>query len=146
MNSELKQTIKNEIAHIIEDIKYEEFMFNKIFKTNVEFQKSYLKFDVIFDKYGKEAYLKYVPYKYKKQELKDLISEKRFLEICERYGFSTLKKIDYTTNLTHKELNTTNVIKLFFIRLKKIISSNFIQLPQKTILSLPEGISNITTK
>ena len=121
-------------------------MFNKIFKTNVEFQKSYLKFDVIFDKYGKEAYLKYVPYKYKKQELKDLISEKRFLEICERYGFSTLKKIDYTTNLTHKELNTTNVIKLFFIRLKKIISSNFIQLPQKTILSLPEGISNITTK
>ena len=43
MNSELKQTIKNEIAHIIEDIKYEELMFNKVFKSNVEFQKSYLK-------------------------------------------------------------------------------------------------------
>ena len=146
MNSELKQTIKNEIAHIIEDIKYEELMFNKVFKSNVEFQRAYEKFDIIFDKYGKEAYLKYVPYKYKKQELKCLITEKRFLEICERYGFSTLQKIDYTTKITNMELHTTNRFKLFFIKLKKILSTKFISLPQKTVLSLPEGISNITTK
>ena len=48
MNKELKQKIKNEIKDIIEEIEYEEYRFNQIFHSNVEFEKSYFKFYKIF--------------------------------------------------------------------------------------------------
>lgn len=146
MDKEFKQKIKNEIKEIIEEIKYEEYRFNQIFHTNVEFQKSYFKFDKIFEKYGKEAYLKYVPHKYKKQELKDLITEDKFLQIYEHYGVKTLQNLEYSAKLTNQELNTQNRFKLLFIKLKKILSNKFISLPSQTILALPEGISNIVEK
>lgn len=143
MNKELKQKIKDEIKDIIEEINYEEYRFNQIFHSNVEFEKSYFKFYKIYEKYGKEAYLKYVPHKYKKQELKNLISEKNFLEIYEHYGVTTLKKLEYSANLVNKEMNTHNKLTLFFIKLKKLLSCKFISLPKQTILALPEGVSNI---
>lgn len=146
MSKELKQKIKNEVKEIIDEINYEEYLFNKVFHSNVEFQKSYFKFNKIFEKYGKEAYLKYVPYKYKTQELKNLIKEKNFVEIYEHYGVTTLQKLEYTSNLTNREIHTKNKFKLFFIKLKKILSGKFIFLPTQTILALPEGISNISNE
>lgn len=143
MNTDLKQKIKNEIKEIIEEIEYEEYKFNQVFHSNVEFQKSYYKFDKIFEKYGKEAYLKYVPHKYKKLELKDLISEEKFLQIYEHYGATTLQKLEYSANITNQEVCTQNKFKLFFIKIKKILSRKFISLPVQTILALPEGISEI---
>ena len=44
MNKELKQKIKNEVKEIIDEINYEEYLFNRVFHSNVEFQKSYFKF------------------------------------------------------------------------------------------------------
>ena len=146
MNTELKQKIKKEIKEIIDDIEYEEYRFNQVFHSNIEFQKSYYKFIKIYEKYGKEAYLKYVPRKYKKQELKTLITEQNFLEIYEHYGVKTLKNLEYTARLTNKQNNTHNKLKLFFIKLKKAFSRKFIHLPDKTILALPEGISNIVNE
>ncbi len=146
MNKELKQKIKNEVKEIIDEINYEEYLFNRVFHSNVEFQKSYFKFNKIFEKYGKEAYLKYVPYKYKTQELKNLIKEKNFVEIYEHYGVTTLQKLEYTSNLANREIHTKNKFKLFFIKLKKILSGKFIFLPTQTILALPEGISNISNE
>ena len=143
MNIDLKQKIKNDIKEIIEEIEYEEYKFNQVFHSNVEFQKSYYKFDKIFEKYGKEAYLKYVPRKYKKQELKDLISEEKFLQIYEHYGATTLQKLEYSANITNQEVLTQNRFKLLFIKIKKILSGKFISLPVQTILALPEGISEI---
>ncbi len=143
MNKELKQKIKNDIREIIEEIEYEEYRFNQIFHSEVEFQKSYYKFDVIFQKYGKEAYLKYVPRKYKKQELKDLIGEEKYLQIYEHYGVRTLQKLEYSSKLANKEVNTQNIFKILFIKLKKIFSGNFIFLPAQTILALPEGVAEI---
>ena len=143
MNIDLKQKIKNDIKEIIEEIEYEEYKFNQVFHSNVEFQKSYYKFDKIFEKYGKEAYLKYVPRKYKKQELKDLISEEKFLQIYEHYGATTLQKLEYSANITNQEVHTQNRFKLLFIKIKKILSGKFISLPVQTILALPEGISEI---
>ena len=143
MNKVLKQKIKQEIKNIIEEIEYEEYRFNQIFHSNVEFQKSYYKFDTIYKKYGKEAYLKYVPNKYKKQELKSLITEEKFLDIYEHYGVITLQKLEYSSNITNQEFHTKNKFKLLFIKLKKILSRKFISLPVQTILALPEGISNI---
>lgn len=143
MNTEFKQKIKNDIKEIIEEIEYEEYKFNQVFHSNVEFQKSYYKFDKIYEKYGKEAYLKYVPRKYKKQELKDLISEEKFLQIYEHYGVTTLQKLEYSANLTNMEIQTQSRFKLLFIKIRKILSSKFISLPVQTILALPEGVSNI---
>ena len=116
---------------------------NQVFHSNVEFQKSYYKFDKIFEKYGKEAYLKYVPRKFKKQELKALIGEEKFLEIYEHYGVTTLQKLEYSANLTNQEIRTQSRFKLLFIKIKKILSGKFISLPVQTILALPEGVSNI---
>lgn len=143
MNKELKQKIKNDIKEIIEEIEYEEYRFNQVFHSNVEFQKSYYKFNIIFEKYGKEPYLKYVPRKYKKQELKDLISEEKFLQIYEHYGVTTLQKLEYSANLTHQEVSTQSRFKLLLIKIRKILSGNFISLPVQTILALPEGVSSI---
>ena len=143
MNKELKKEIKTEIKNIINEIEYEEYSFNRLFHSNVEFQKSYFKFAKIYEKYGKEAYLKYVPYKYKKQELKSLIKEEKFLEIYEHYGAKTLKDLEYTANVVNDEICTHNNFKLFFIKIKKLLSSKFISLPTQTVLALPKGISNI---
>lgn len=142
MDTQLKQKIKLEVQNIVDEIEYEEYQFNKIFHSNIEFQKSYYKFQKIYDKYGKKAYLKYVPYKYKKQELKSLINEKKFIEIYKHYGVTTLKKLEYSANLTNKEFNTQNKFKLFFIKIKKLISCKFISLPAQTMLALPAGISD----
>ncbi len=146
MNKDLRQKIKREIKEIINEIEYEEYKFNKIFHSNVEFQKSYFKFAKIYEKYGKEAYLKYVPYKYKTQELKSLIQEEKFLEIYEHYGVKTLQNLEYSANLTNNELTTQNKFKLFFIKVKKLLSRKFISLPSQTILALPEGILDISTE
>lgn len=143
MNKELKQKIKNEVREIIDEIEYEEYKFNQIFHSNVEFQKSYFKFTKIYEKYGKEAYLKYVPYKYKKQELKSLIQEEKFLEIYEHYGSKTIQKLEYTAHLTNAEINTQSRFKLLFIKIKKLLSGRFISLPTQTILALPAGFSEI---
>ena len=51
MKKELKQKIKIDIKKIIEEIEYEDYKFNQIFHSNVEFQKSYYKFDKIFETY-----------------------------------------------------------------------------------------------
>ena len=143
MNKELKQKIKNDVKEIIKETEYEEYRFNQVFHTNVEFQKSYFKFDKIFEKYGKEAYLRYVPRKYKKQELKDLISEEKFLNIYEHYGVATLQKLEYSSKLTNQEMRTRNIFTILFIKLKKILSGKFIFLPAQTILALPEGVAEI---
>lgn len=144
MDTKLKQKIKNEVKSIVDDIEYEEYRFNQIFHSNVEFQKSYYKFADIYKNYGKEAYLKYVPHKYKKLEIKDLINEEKFLEIYEHYGVTTLHKLEYSAHLTNEEIHTQNKFKLLFIKLKKLLSGKFISLPMQTMLALPEGISNIT--
>ena len=47
MNSILKYEIKSDIRDIIAEIDYEEYMFNKIFKTHVTFKNSYKKFNLI---------------------------------------------------------------------------------------------------
>ena len=142
MNKELKLQIKSEIKQIVDEIEYEENQFNRMFHSNVEFQRSYWKFLCIYEKYGKEAYLKYVPFKYKKLELKNLIQDKNFVGIYEHYGLSVIKKLQYTQNVYKSEFETTNKFKILILKLKKLFSTNFISLPSHTILALPEGICN----
>ncbi len=143
MDKNLKQKIKNEIKEIIDEIEYEEYKFNQVFHSNVEFQKSYFKFAKIYEKYGKEAYLKYVPNKFKTQELKDLIKEEKFLEIYEHYGVKTIQNLNYSSNIAKMELNSKSRLKLLFIKLRKFLSGKFVPLPTPTILALPESLTDI---
>ena len=143
MDKNLKQKIKNEIKEIIDEIEYEEYKFNQVFHSNVEFQKSYFKFAKIYEKYGKEAYLKYVPNKFKTQELKDLINEEKFLEIYEHYGVKTIQNLNYSSNIAKMELNSKSRLKLLFIKLRKFLSGKFVPLPTPTILALPESLTDI---
>ena len=141
MDKELKLQIKSEVKQIVDEIEYEEEQFNRMFHSNVEFQKSYYKFLRIYDKYGKEAYLKYVPYKFKKLELKSLISEKNYVGIYEHYGMPVIKKLQYTQSVYRDEFKATNKLRILLIKLKKLFSNNFISLPSYTVLALPENIS-----
>lgn len=143
MDKNLKQKIKNEIKEIIDEIEYEEYKFNQVFHSNVEFQKSYFKFAKVYEKYGKEAYLKYVPNKFKTQELKDLIKEEKFLEIYEHYGVKTIQNLNYSSNIAKMELNSKSRLKLLFIKLRKFLSGKFVPLPTPTILALPESLTDI---
>ena len=140
MNKELKNAIKTEVKNIVEEIELEESEFNRMFHSNVQFQRSYYKFKVILDKYGKESYLKYVPFKYRKLEIKSLILDKNYVELYEHYGMNTIKKLAYTHNIYQKEIKATNKFKLLILKLKKLFSSNFISLPSQTVLMLPENI------
>ena len=142
MNKELKSIIKAEVKSIIEEIELEEAEFNRMFHSDVQFQKSYYKFKTIFDKYGKEAYLKYVPFKYKKLELKGMIFDKDFVGIYERYGMNTIKKLLYTKNLYSDEMKVTNKFKILAIKLKKLFSRNFIPISSQAILLLPESVAD----
>lgn len=142
MDKELKQTIKSEVKRIIDEIELEQSEFNYMFRSNVEFQKSYYKFLDIYTKYGKEAYLKYVPYKYKKQEIKDMILNNNYLQIYEHYGIDTIKKLTYSKNIYQKELQVSSKFKILFLKLKKLFSRNFISLSSQTLLMLPENIDN----
>ena len=140
MNKELKQEIKLEVKKIVDEIEYEENQFNKYFHSNVEFQKAYCRFLTIYEKYGKDAYLKFVPLKYKKQEIKNLIYSQNYVGIYEHYGMNTLKKLQFTQNLYKDEFNVTNKFKLLIIKLKKLFSTNFISLPSNAVLALPENV------
>lgn len=77
MKSFLKYEIKSDVRDIIAEIDYEEYMFNKIFKTHVTFRNSYKKFNLIYNVYGPQAYRKFVPKSYQTQDLVNLINSRR---------------------------------------------------------------------
>ena len=99
MNSILKYEIKSDIRDIIAEIDYEEYMFNKIFKTHVTFKNSYKKFNLIYDIYGPQAYRKFVPSSYQKQDLVNLINTQNYLILYDRHGKKIFKNLAYTVNL-----------------------------------------------
>ena len=99
MNSILKYEIKSDIRDIIAEIDYEEYMFNKIFKTHVTFKNSYKKFNLIYDIYGPQAYRKFVPSSYQKQDLINLINTQNSLILYDRHGKKIFKNLAYTVNI-----------------------------------------------
>ena len=49
MDKILKYEIQGDVRNILAEIEYEEYMFNKIFKTRVTFKNSYEKFNLIYN-------------------------------------------------------------------------------------------------
>lgn len=144
MKSILKYEIKSDVRDIVAEIDYEEYMFNKIFKTHVQFKNSYKKFNLIYDIYGPQAYRKFVPTIYQKQDLLNLINTQNYLILYDKHGKKIFNNLIYTIKILnlskyYGKLKTFNY-KLFHIFRKKL------KLTNETILMLPESIPSLPLK
>ena len=142
MNQILKYEIKSDIRDIIAEIEYEEYMFNKIFKTNVTFKNSYQKFNLIYNIYGPQAYRKFVPSTYQKQDLLNLINNKNYLILCDRHGRKTYNNLVYTVTLANFS-NYYSKFRTFLYKLCHVFTRKKIKIKGNTPLLLPETIPNI---
>ena len=66
---------------------------DKISRKKIKKLKQDKKYGEIFLEFGKEAYINYVPAKYKKEDLKRLKKEKRYEDIYNKYGKDTYNSI-----------------------------------------------------
>ena len=142
MNSILKYEIKSDIRDIIAEIDYEEYMFNKIFKTHVTFKNSYKKFNLIYDIYGPQAYRKFVPSSYQKQDLVNLINTQNYLILYDRHGKKIFKNLAYTVNLYNFNKYYSK-FRAFFYKLSHLFTRKKLKLKSKIPLMLPESIPSI---
>jgi hypothetical protein len=142
MNSILKYEIKSDVRDIIAEIEYEEYMFNKIFKTNVKFKNSYQKFNLIYDIYGPQAYRKFVPATYQKQDLVSLINSQNYLIICDRHGKKVFKNLVFTIKLSNFSNYYSN-FRAFMYRICHLFTRKKLKLKSDIPLMLPETIPNI---
>ena len=142
MNHILKYEIQSDVRDIIAEIEYEEYMFNKIFKSNVSFRNSYKKFNLIYDIYGPQAYRKFVPTSYQKLDMIDLINTHNYLILCDRHGKKVYKNLIYTINLANFSAYYSKS-RAFFYKVFHLFSRRKIKSYRDNILMLPESVPTI---
>lgn len=142
MNSFLKYEIKSDIRDIIAEIDYEEYMFNKIFKTNVTFKNSYKKFNLIYNVYGPYAYRKFVPQIYQNQDLCDLIKKQDYLILYDRHGKRKFNNLVYTVTYENFKRYYSN-FRAFLYKLSHLFTRKKLRIKSSTPLLLPESIPNL---
>ena len=142
MDKILKYEISSDVRDILAEIEYEEYMFNKIFKTNITFKNSYQKFNLIYNIYGPQAYRKFVPSYYQKQDLVHLINSEDYLILYDRHGKKIYNNLIYTVNLQHFKKYYSN-FRAFLYRLSHILSRKTLKIQCTETLLLPESIPNI---
>lgn len=144
MNSILKYEIKSDVRDIIAEIEYEEYMFNKIFKTHVTFKNSYQKFNLIYNVYGPQAYRKFVPTNYQKQDLLNLINSQDYLILYDRHGKKVFNNLVYTVTLSNFDKYYSKVRSLLY-RFTHLFTRRKLKLKSDIPLLLPETIPAIST-
>lgn len=142
MNSILKYEIKSDIRDIIAEIDYEEYMFNKVFKTHVTFKNSYQKFNLIYDVYGPQAYRKFVPSSYQKQDLANLINSQNYLILYDRHGKKVFNNLVYTVTLSNFSKYYSK-FRAFLYSFCHIFTRKKLKLNTDIPLLLPETIPTI---
>lgn len=145
MNKILKYEIMSGVRDIMAEIEYEEHMFNKIFKSNVTFKKSYEKFNLIYDIYGPQAYRKFVPSSYQKQDLINLINTQNYLILYDRHGKKVYNNLIYTINLLNFS-NYYSKFRAFLYKLSHLFSRRKLKLTDYDTLLLPESVPTINSK
>ncbi len=142
MKSLLKYEIKSDIRDILAEIDYEQYMFNKIFKTDVVFKKSYLKFNLIYNVYGPQAYRRFVPHIYQEQDLINLINSKEYATLCDRHGKRVFNNLVYTVTLSNFKKYYGRV-RAFLYGLSHLFSRKKLRIKCDVPLLLPETIPNL---
>lgn len=109
-------------------------------------------YDIVYYKYGSEAYINYVPSKIRKEEIKNLLNQRRFMDIYNKFGeneFNKYKKgimkIDkyYEKNSKEKSLAVIKVGKIS--KIFKRIFSFFVVTPAIVpgiAMAVNENLSN----
>lgn len=144
MNQILKYEIKSDIRDILAEIEYEEYMFNKVFKTHVTFKNSYLKFNLIYNIYGPQAYRKFVPHTYQKQDLLYLINNQDYLILYDKHGKKVFNNLIYTVTLKNFS-NYYSKFKTFLYKLSHLFTRRKLKIKGNTPLLLPDTIPNINS-
>lgn len=81
-----KKAIKDSIKKIKEAISMDlKNASNKKAKYEIK-KNAYKRFDIIYENYGQKAYYDFVPSKYRKKDIKQLLKEQRFLSIYNKHG------------------------------------------------------------
>ena len=142
MKSILKYEIRSDVRDIVAEIDYEEYMFNKIFKTNVVFKNSYKKFNMIYNVYGPQAYRKFVPASYQIQDLVNLINSREYNLLCDRHGKRVFKNLVYTVTLQNFKCYYGKM-RAFFYKLAHLFSRHKLRLKSDIPLMLPDTIPTI---
>ncbi len=142
MNKYLKYVIKSDVRDIEAEIEYEEYMFNKVFKTYVTFKSSYKKFNLIYEIYGPKAYRKFVPNIYQKQDLANLINSQNYLTLYDKHGKKTYKNLMYTVKLL-KFKTYYSFFKTFFYKLGHLFTRKQLRFKSDIPLLLPQTIPTI---
>lgn len=144
MDKVLKYEIQSDIRDIQAEIDYEEYMFNKIFKTNVTFRNSYEKFNLIYNIYGPSIYRKYVPLSYQKQDLVNLVNTQNYLILYDRHGKKTYNNLMYTVNLEHFK-KYYGKVRVFLYKITNLFSRKKLKIKTDVPLLLPESVPSIHT-
>ena len=144
MNSILKYEIKSDIRDIIAEIEYEEYMFNKVFKTNVTFKNSYQKFNLIYNIYGPQAYRKFVPSCYQKQDLINLINSQNYVILYDKHGKKVFNNLVYTVTLSNFTKYYSK-FRAFLYQISHLFTRKKIKLKQNDTLLLPEIIPTLNS-
>ena len=142
MDKILKYEIQSDVRNILAEIEYEEYMFNKIFKTHVTFKNSYEKFNLIYNVYGPEAYRKFVPSSYQKQDLMHLLKTQEYLVLYDRHGKKVYNNLIYTINLTNFSAYYSKC-RAFLYRICHLFSRRKLKLTGDETLTLPESVPTI---
>ncbi len=145
MNHVLKYEIKSDVRDILAEIEYEEYMFNKIFKTHITFKNSYEKFNLIYNVYGPQAYRKFVPTSYQKQDLINLINTKNYLVLYDRHGKKVYNNLIFTVNLINFKKYYSK-LRAFAYRFINIFSRKKLKIKGDIPLLLPETIPYIQNR
>ena len=81
-----KAQIKKDVKRIRNAV-WEEIKNAKNFSDKIEIiQSSYKLYDEIYEKYGQEAYCRYVPRKCRERDVSDLLDEKRYISVLNKHG------------------------------------------------------------
>ena len=144
MNKILKYEIQSDVRDIEAEIEYEEYMFNKIFKSHVKFRKSFEKFNLIYNVYGPQAYRRFVPSTYQRQDLVNLVNTQNYLILYDRHGKKAYNNLVYTVNLANYS-NYYSKFRAFLYRLVNVFSRRKLKEKPDEQLLLPESVPDIHT-
>ena len=143
--------IKNEIKSIkkaVTDEVYKETCKNKYQEIEDRFSKEqvFKKFQLIYIKYGKEAYGKYVPRKYKEDTLTYLYKNNCFLNIYEQFGELEIK--EHLDEIMAEDIKqeTGSKIKATLSRVKYIFLKKFAPSAMAVTLAFPALITTYAEK
>lgn len=142
MNKILKYEIQSDVRNILAEIEYEEYMFNKIFKTHVTFRNSYEKFNLIYNIYGPQAYRKFVPNLYQKQDIVHLVNTQNYMILYDRHGKKVYNNLVYTVKLINLS-NYYSKARAFCYKMFHLFSRRKLKLKTDEPLLLPESVPNI---